>query len=985
MLANLLPMYLLGQKTMNIPVVKLSQVDNKSLANVRAIEKDKYGFTWIGTQDGLFRYDGITATEYNKNTRNLQHRILNNDVSALLYTYYDNSLWVLNSFTGISKINTVTGAVTKKIQITLHGNQNQNVTITRLLEHNESLYVSAEEGYVFKINKLNGTIGVLKNIGIQSKRKIEQICLLDNNFLVCYGGGTIQLFDSTFNHVLASADINETVQDFHFNNFCYNDKKELVLATTFGVRKIKSAKNRNSYLLTSQNVAEIDLKTDVQSIAFHDSSYWVSDNNTIYRFIPGQQHTIYKTSKGPDEQKWLNAVKVMSFSSGELWLGNQYGITIIKINPPPFTPYYQGDNKITKLNHCNNLLSVGDSMIYSCATDGFYSINVNDGAINPIGDNTYSLSVFKGPLDEVVFSNDKGTYVLKDFTRPVLISQYYKELASIDYDLIVSAEKYRDSLFFMASQYERGLHIYDIKKKKLKNINVGTFPEKLKTNVINNLILKDNQLWIVCDNAISNLDILTNRIYNHTIYDPETKLPLNIIMDMCFVKDKIWLAVYGLGLVELSPEFKIINTYSLASGIRNTGVYKIYNIGDSLLLTTSNNGLYSLNLQTKRIKSFFEEDGLHGNAFEESSGSWIGGKIVLGGVNGFTLVDPGKLMTNKVPPRIYVNNITVETPGKETEIANLDMGKIIVPNSVIQTIVHLSAINSTSSHNITFAWKLAENSSEWAMIGTQNFIPLIGLSPGTYHLQVKAANEDGVWSEPKELILVFLPKWYQTWWFYLLITLAVAAVLYALYRYRIAQIKKQHEIRKNIATDLHDDLGSTLNSVKVFTNLAISGIKQEESLQQIKDNLKEATSGLRDMIWVLDDSLDTVDELVTRIRQFAIPVSAASGIETIVNCETDINNRKLTKDEKRNLFLVCKEAINNSIKYSKAAQIHVSIVAYGKKVEIIITDNGTGFDMDTVKKGYGLKNMQYRAGQVKYDVEIMTEKGRGTEIRIKPE
>lgn len=211
-----------------------------------------------------------------------------------------------------------------------------------------------------------------------------------------------------------------------------------------------------------------------------------------------------------------------------------------------------------------------------------------------------------------------------------------------------------------------------------------------------------------------------------------------------------------------------------------------------------------------------------------------------------------------------------------------------------------------------------------------------------------------------------------------------AGILYALYRYRIAQIKKQHQIRKNIATDLHDDLGSTLNSVKVFTNLAISGVKQEESLQQVKDNLTEATMSLRDMIWVLDDSLDTVDELVTRLKQFAIPVATASNIETIITAGSDVNSRTLTKEEKRNLFLICKEAVNNSIKYSGASQIKIDIQPAGKKIQITIADNGKGFDETTVKKGYGLKNMQYRAGQVKYTTQIASTSDKGTIVFIAP-
>ena len=314
----------------------------------------------------------------------------------------------------------------------------------------------------------------------------------------------------------------------------------------------------------------------------------------------------------------------------------------------------------------------------------------------------------------------------------------------------------------------------------------------------------------------------------------------------------------------------------------------------------------------------------------------------------------------------------------------MELKKISIPNHTLQTTITFCGLNYGNPESITYSYRIKEQNEGWSLPSHKNNITLIGLSPGTYHLQVKAANEDGVWSEPKELVLEFLPKWYQTWWFKLLIFLTTAGIIYAFYRYRIAQIKKQHEIRKNIATDLHDDLGSTLNSVKVFTNLAIRGVNQDESLQQIKDNLSEATSGLRDMIWVLDDSLDTVDELITRLKQFAIPVATASNIETDIFAEKSITNLQLTKEEKRNLFLVCKEAINNSIKYSGASHINISILPAGKKIKIAIADNGKGFDADQVKKGYGLKNMQYRAGQVKYTTTITSAPGKGTQVEIKP-
>ena len=104
-------------------------------------------------------------------------------------------------------------------------------------------------------------------------------------------------------------------------------------------------------------------------------------------------------------------------------------------------------------------------------------------------------------------------------------------------------------------------------------------------------------------------------------------------------------------------------------------------------------------------------------------------------------------------------------------------------------------------------------------------------------------------------------------------------------------------------------------------------------------------------------------------------------MEFLITAGSNVNSQILTKEEKRNLFLICKEAINNSIKYSGGTQIKVDILPAGKKIQITIADNGKGFDEATVKKGYGLKNMQYRAGQVKYNAAIRSSAA-GTQIVI---
>ncbi len=758
---------------------------------------------------------------------------------------------------------------------------------------------------------------------------------------------------------------------------------EILLATSGGFRII-SHDNKSYQIKILQPTCAVDEYISTYDLD-NKGNLWFATDKALYKyeFQSGRCSQITDKDKFQGED-WLNTIFDIRFDKQDnIWLSTQKGVAYAKVTESPFQTFYVSSDNKTRIRHAYFVFKENDSTLFVCAEDGFYKLNTNSYEIKTISNEGSFFYSFKTPDNSIIVSSEKRMYLLKN-NKLQKIEVFYKELFPIANESINSIVQLGDSITIMGSESIKGIFIWNTKKHTLSIINT-TSKQKLASDIVNYVsTINENKIGILSDNFISTLDLKINSLQNLQIYDSLLKTNLILFFDFTTVKDKYYTCAYGKGLIKMNNNFRIEKRYTETEGLANNGIYKIFNVGDTSLFITTNNGLSVFNIKTETFKNYYKSDGLHSNAFEEACGMMKNGLIYAGGVNGFTIINPSKLSTNTNAPKLYINRILVESTNSKTDTSNLEIQKLIIPNDVLQTTIYLSGINWGNADRTSFAWRITENNSQWSNIGTQNFIPLIGLNHGTYHLQVKAANEDGIWSEPKELILVFLPKWYQTWWFYLLIVLTVSSILYALYRYRINQIKKQHEIRKNIATDLHDDLGSTLNSVKIFTNLAISGVKQEESLQQVKDNLTEATMSLRDMIWVLDDSLDTVDELITRLKQFAIPVANASNIETIIKADSEVNSRQLTKEEKRNLFLICKEVINNSIKYSGASQIDVTITTSGKKIQIVVADNGKGFDVDAVKKGYGLKNMQYRAGQIKFKVVLYSSPSNGTQITILP-
>jgi signal transduction histidine kinase len=333
-------------------------------------------------------------------------------------------------------------------------------------------------------------------------------------------------------------------------------------------------------------------------------------------------------------------------------------------------------------------------------------------------------------------------------------------------------------------------------------------------------------------------------------------------------------------------------------------------------------------------------------------------------------------------PVLNWKNIRINRQSGVIDTTHIALQSLQVPSDVLQTTISFSALNYANPTRVSYHYRMVGLNGDWISLAQQNFVNLIGLNPGTYTLQVKACNEDNICNEnPLELTLVYLPKWHQTWWFKILLLLTGVVLVQLIQQYRISQIKRQQQIRKEIANDLHDDIGSTLNTIKNFAYLSKLEPSNRDYLNKIDESLTVATFGLRDMIWVLDDTEDTIFELMDRIKRFALPACEANNIEFTGEIVSEKVSRNISKTEKRNLFLIAKESINNSIKYSRCRRIKVIIIQKNADMALVISDDGTGFDVKNATSGNGLKNIRYRSEQIKWSLEIASETA-GTTVSL---
>jgi nitrate/nitrite-specific signal transduction histidine kinase len=313
---------------------------------------------------------------------------------------------------------------------------------------------------------------------------------------------------------------------------------------------------------------------------------------------------------------------------------------------------------------------------------------------------------------------------------------------------------------------------------------------------------------------------------------------------------------------------------------------------------------------------------------------------------------------------------------------------VVIPHDILEARVYFSGINFFNPGRTTFAYRIKEQHKEWISLGSRNSLPIIGFPPGTYTLEIKAANEDGLWSLPVDLSLIFLPRWYQTLWFRALLILSAASVLYMLYNYRIGQLKKMMHIRTKISQDLHDDVGSSLSGIGLMSEIAKGQLENENikgaklSLDKISSNAGEVLTMMSDIVWAINPKNDTFEKIITRLKTYADNVTTPQGIGLHFEVEKELHGYNLPMSERKNIYLICKEAIYNATRYAQCRNIYFYLDRTDRHILIRIVDDGKGFDTHQAYAGNGLNNMKGRSLDIKAKLKIISEKNKGTSIEI---
>jgi signal transduction histidine kinase len=212
-------------------------------------------------------------------------------------------------------------------------------------------------------------------------------------------------------------------------------------------------------------------------------------------------------------------------------------------------------------------------------------------------------------------------------------------------------------------------------------------------------------------------------------------------------------------------------------------------------------------------------------------------------------------------------------------------------------------------------------------------------------------------------------------------------IFYGMYRFRLGQIRRTEQIRSEISKNLHDEVGSTLTNISLGSLLAQKQIQHDAAvnhiLERIYQDSQHVSESMREIVWSINPKIDTVGEAFPRMLHYASELLEAKNIELGVEMPPSIEHLKLPMQERRDLYLIFKETVNNLAKYSKATKAMIKFQLDGNTLVMIVSDNGTGFDTSIAYSGDGLKNLQERAQNHQWLLTIDSGAGEGTTITLK--
>jgi len=911
---------------------KTYTVEDGLVANpIRDIYQDSKGFIWIGTWEGLSKYDGHKFTNFSP-SNGLSHNMIND-----IYELSNGQLLIAENNGDVDlldKDRIKQQAVFQKINISKFFTTGKKIIV---LTDAQGVYEMVS-GRFTPVSTTNSNFSyddfeafndsLFIGVSLWNGPRAA-ICILDRNF---------QLFDSiSLNKQVGSGTV-------------FKDSKNRVwVGTQEGLYLVAYVKSKNKQHQFKIIPAPFDipfLKNTIVNDMMEDphGNLWIATANGLLKILSNNSWQLFMRKDGlPSEQ----VSKIYMDNQKNIWIGTLKGLAKIVTTNDIFT--FTTDDGLAS-NEIVHIAKAGkDSLLIIPSKGGFQLLYEN----------------------KIIPSrSDHGSH----YEYPYYKSRFPDTIKNMWHSTVSG------DMSFLGG--ENGLIV------RYKDY---IFNEKNIPHVIS-CLLTDKQGFVWVGTVGHGLFRIRYIIKNNVPY-PEFEDFSNLVPEKnirSLFEDQggnIWVGMRYKGVTQLIKTER--NTYvpshfDQSKGLMSNFVKAIAEDAFGNIWIGSQLGLDKL---VKVESSFRVFNFSRVNGFYASIRNILPtdkNKLWVGSDHGLTHIRDYRLDTTRAP-RLYISCIKLGDSTIMYPVVNA-MGNALKysENNCQFEFVTPSFINEKQ---ILYSYRLLGGAdTSWSMPSNQHTVFYASLQPGNYRFEVKSFGWNDISGKPQYFEFNIKSPYWQTWWFYSLILAAACSAIYLTYRYRINQLKKIQNVRNAIAADLHDDIGSTLTSISILSELSNTSLEKKHEakpfIERIVEEVNTAGQSLEDIIWSVDTRIDTIDEMKARMRRYAQELFSTNNIQYHLRFDDFNSRKKLNMGQKRDCYLIYKELLNNIYKHAAARNVWVEINIQKKSIQMIVRDDGRGFDSNQATHRHGLKNLKLRVEKWHGDVTILSKPGVGSRFEI---
>ncbi|MDF9800824.1 signal transduction histidine kinase/ligand-binding sensor domain-containing protein/DNA-binding response OmpR family regulator [Catalinimonas alkaloidigena] len=793
-----------------------------------SIYQDSEGFMWIGTANGLNKYDGYEFEVLRYDPNDPKHSLRHNQISDI-YEDREGRLWVTTSGGGFHEVDKHTGKVTRHEIMPLSSFE-WNYLMSIYEDQDDNLWVCGFGGlalfdreteeftqYPAPGNPTSGKAPAVFSIARDSA----------NRMWAGTSSGLYQFHQETGEFTYVEMDPSIDPQDF-WCNYLYLDKEEVLwIGTDIGVH------GRESEGLFRMDTKENKLvfnRFDPEG-SISKKIYWngIYEDNQGYLWVYGSEglHRINKQTDEvlnfeydplkPTSLSHENVLAIYQDSEGAYWIGTAHGINKASASPGMFQTYQRIPAHASDV-HDENAVSAlledhtgtvwlgysgsephgnprGSLFQFDPNTKKIESLSIKDKAAGDLADNQV-LSFLEDSKKRLWVGTGTALNLLDRKTGE--FTHYDCEIPIWNMDEGASGKIWVGGKTGMASFDPEGKKFVYYKYNPLDTT-------RLKHLFVNDILASHTgEIWAATAAGIARLNPETDLFTHHLPIDAPSPKHLNDISVMTLYEDDegiIWIGTRMGGLNRFDPGTNTFTHFTTREGLPSNTVFSIVGDDKGELWLGTNKGISHFDPEDKSFQNFDVSDGLP-SSFAGVGSFSSSGKLMFGTDNGFVIFDPDSIQDNITIPPIYITSFQVMDEDREVPAGSIELA--YDENFLSFDFV---ALNYDAPEKNQYAYMLEGVDKDWVYSDTRRFASYTDLDPGEYIFRVKASNNDGIWNEEGATIVVtILPPWWQTGWAYALYTVLGLSLLYSLRQYTVKRERLRHElnIQRMEAEKMHE-------------------------------------------------------------------------------------------------------------------------------------------------------------------------------------